>query len=228
MEEQNGLYQNVLTACRILTHRNLVEAFGHFSARISGTDTFLITPRHSLSLVTRPEHLVLVDIAGNTISGGQQPPLELFIHACLYRARTDIGAIARTHSFNASVLGALGKGVGVVHDFGATLLGEVRTFPLSDLIENEELGVELAEFIGRSAGALLRGNGTVVVGRDPVEACIRAVYLEESALIQRHAMQLGEPLFFTSEEIEARGRQLLEHSHLLRAWNHYRFEAGVL
>lgn len=228
MSEHGELSQKVLAACRILAHRNLVEAFGHFSARIPGTDTFLITPRRSLSQVTRPEHLVVVNFAGDAISDAPEPPLELYIHACLYRTRADIGAIARTHSFNASVLGALGMSVGVVHDFGAILLGEVRTFPFSDLIENNELGVKLAEFMGTSAGTLLRGNGTVIAGRDPIEACIRAVYLEESALIQRRAMQLGEPRFFTPEEIEARGRQLLEPSHLLRAWDHYCLEAGAL
>lgn len=227
MGEQRELREKILTACRILSHRGLVEAFGHFSARLPGAGTFFITPRRSLALVTRPEHLVEVSLDGRKVSGESDPPLEVHIHSCLYRARADVGAVARAHSFNASVLGVLGLGVRVVHDFGATLLGEARVFPHSDLIETAELGVRLAEFIGQSSGALLRGNGTAVVGRDVVEACVRAVYLEESALIQQRALQLGSPHFFTPDEVESLGKQLLESSQLLRAWEHYRAEADA-
>ena len=227
MAAQRELRQKILTACRILSHRGLVEAFGHFSARPPGAETFFITPRRSLRLVTRAEHMVEVDLAGRKVAGEADPPLEVHIHSCLYRDRADVGAVARTHSFHASVLGVLGLGVRVVHDFGATLLGGVEVFPESDLIETAELGARLAAFIGPDSGALLRGNGTAIVGRDAVEACVRAVFLEESALLQYRALRLGSPRFFTPEETEARGRQLLEGSHLLRAWEHYRAEADA-
>ena len=227
MAEGHELRQKILTACRILSHRRLVEAFGHFSARAPGAETFFITPRRSLRLVTRAEHLVEVNLDGHKVAGEADPPLEVPIHSCLYRDRAEVGAVARIHSFHASVLGVLGLGVRVVHDFGATLLGGAEVFPESDLIETDELGARLADFIGPSSGVLLRGNGTAIVGRDAVEACVRAVFLEESALIQYRAMRLGSPRFFTPEETEARGRQLLEGAHLLRAWEHYRAEAGA-
>jgi ribulose-5-phosphate 4-epimerase/fuculose-1-phosphate aldolase len=105
--EQSELRGKILTACRILSHRGLVEAFGHFSARAPGAETFLVTPRRGLRPVTRPEQLVEVDLAGRKVSGDSDPPLEVHIHSCLYRARADIRAIARTHSFHASVLGVV-------------------------------------------------------------------------------------------------------------------------
>ena len=226
-DERQRIAEEVLAACRILAHRRLCEASGHVSARIPGTEYFLISPRRSLALVRRPWDLVTVDLSGRKVEGAFDPPLETWIDTCLYRARPDVGAVARTHSFVTSVFSILGRPVQPVHNFGAILLGDVRVFPRSELIETEELGTELAAFIGQGTAALLRGNGTVIVGKDVVEACVRAVYLEESALLQYQALQIGEPRYFTPEEVEARGRQLLDSPHLLRAWEHYRLEAGA-
>jgi L-ribulose-5-phosphate 4-epimerase len=221
----NDIGKEVITACRILSHRRLVEAFGHFSARIPGTSLFLVSPRRSLTLVRRVSDLVTVDLDGRQVSGNLEAPLEIYIHSCIYRARPDVGAIARTHSFAASVFGALGRSVGVVHDFGAILLGDTPVFPSSELIDTEELGKKLAAFIGSRAGALLRGNGTAILGATPMLACLRAIYLEESAALQLAALEAGEPRYFTPDEIQARGEKLLDSRHLARAGEHYKREA---
>src|SRR5260370_852069 len=180
MEQRNRIREDVMTACRILSHRKLVEAFGHFSARIPGTSRFVISPRRSLALVNGVLDLVVVDLDGKKVSGSLEAPLEIHIHSSIYRARPDVGAIARTHSFAASVLGVMGRGVGVVHDFGAILLGDIPLFPRSELIETKKLADELAAFIGPRSGALLRGNGTAITGSDAMHACLPAIFLEES------------------------------------------------
>ncbi len=176
-------------------------------------------------MVQSPDDLVTVDLNGRKVAGGSDQPLETWIHTCIYRARPDVGAVARTHSFTTSAFAVAGRPVRPVHDFGAILLDEVPVFPHSELIETEALGQELAAFIGQGPGALLRGNGTAIVGKDAIETCIRAVYLEESAVMQLQAQQLGDPRYFAPEETRARGQQLLESSHILRAWEHYRREA---
>ncbi len=225
MEQWDQIGEDVVTACRILSHRRLVEAFGHFSARIPGANRFVVSPRRSLALVDRVSDLAVVSLDGDQVSGTPEAPLEIHIHSCIYRARPDVGAIARTHSFAASVFAAMERPVSVVHDFGAILLGDIPVFPRSDLIETKELGDELAAFVGSRTGALLRGNGTAIVGSDVMQACLRAIFLEESAALQLEALRAGEPCFLTPDEIQARGRQLLGSAHILRAWEHYKHEA---
>lgn len=63
-----------------------------------------------------------------------------------------------------------------------------------------------------------------MLGKDVVEATIRAVYLEESAVLQFNARQLGTPIYFSETETSQRGHQLLEASHMTRAWEHYKEE----
>jgi len=226
MDKQIQQVKNeVVTAAQILTNRGLCEAFGHVSARIPGTELFVITPRASLMFVEQPGDLVTVDLNGERVAGSNREPLETWLHTCIYRRRKDVGGIARTHSFTTSSFSILGEPVKPVHDFGAVLLAETPVFKDSHLIENRAAGDRLAAFIGETGtAALLRGNGTAVLGKDVVEATIRAVYLEESAVLQFKARQLGTPIYFSETETAQRGKQLLEASHVMRAWEHYKEE----
>jgi len=220
---EDSIKENVIHAAHILISRGICEAFGHVSARLPETDLFVITPKASMDTVDGTEDLVTVKLQGQRVDGKNVEPLETWIHTCIYRMRSDVSGIARTHSFTTSVFSILGEGIKPVHDFGAILLGEVPVFQDSHLIENEEIGMRLAEFIGQQgAGALLRGNGTAILGRDIVEATIRAIYLEESAMLQFKARQIGQPIYFDEEEVHQRGNQLLESSHIHRAWDHYK------
>ena len=175
--------------------------------------------------VKKPEDLVTVDLNGERVEGSNTQPLETWLHTCIYRRRKDVGGIARTHSFTTSSFSILGEPIKPVHDFGAVLLMETPVFMDSHLIENSDIGDRLAEFIGETGtAALLRGNGAAVLGKDIVEATLRTIYLEESAVLQYQARQLGTPIYFSEAETAQRGNQLLEASHVTRAWAHYKEE----
>lgn len=221
--ETEKIKKDVVIASRILIKRGICEAFGHVSARLPGVELFVITPRASIDLVQGPEDLVTVNLKGERAKGKNEQPLETWLHTCIYRQRPDVGGIARTHSFTTSVFSILGEDIKPVHDFGAILLGKVPVFQDSRLVENEEIGTRLAEFIGaQGTAALLRGNGTAVLGKDVIEATIRAIYLEQSAMLQFQARQIGKPVYFSEQEVYERGTQHLESSHILRAWEHYK------
>jgi len=221
--ETEKIKKDVVIASRILIKRGICEAFGHVSARLPGAELFVITPRASIDSVQAPEDLVTVNLKGERVEGINEQPLETWLHTCIYCQRPDVGGIARTHSFTTSVFSILGEDIKPVHDFGAILLGKVPVFQDSRLIENEEIGTRLAEFIGaQGTAALLRGNGTAVLGKDVIEATIRAIYLEQSAMLQFQARQIGKPVYFSEQEVYERGTQHLESSHILRAWEHYK------
>ena len=221
--EAQKIKNDVVTAGRILIKRGICEAFGHVSARLPEEGLFVITPKASMILVEGPEDLVTVNLKGERVDGQNRQPLETWLHTCIYRKRPDVGGIARTHSFTTSAFSILGEAVKPVHDFGAILLREAPVFQDSHLIENEEIGTKLAGFIGpRGTAALLRGNGTAILGKDVIEATIRAIYLEESAMLQYKARKIGQPIYFTEQETHERGTQLLEAAHIYRAWEHYK------
>jgi L-ribulose-5-phosphate 4-epimerase len=225
--EWQRIAEDVVRAAKILIKRGICEAFGHVSGRLPGTDRFIITPSLSMATVDSVRDLVHVNLKGEKVEGRNRQPYESWLHIALYRARPDVGGIVRAHSFTTSAFSVAGESVKPVHDFGAMMLGAIPVFLDPRLIENEEIGTRLAQFIGKGAGALLRGNGTAIVGKNVLEALVRSVFLEESAMLQLKAKQIGRPLYFTPEEVAERGNVALETPHMLRAWEHYCREAGV-
>jgi ribulose-5-phosphate 4-epimerase/fuculose-1-phosphate aldolase len=114
------LRAEVLTACRVLTHFRIAEGFGHVSARIPGTERFLITPRRALGLVTEAE-LVELDLSGRQLAGEGRPPLEVAMHVAVYQRRPEINAMARGHPRHVAAYACAGEPLRVAHGFGANL-----------------------------------------------------------------------------------------------------------
>jgi len=75
MEKQILQIKNdIITSAQILINRGICEAFGHVSARIPGTELFIITPKSSLMFVKEPDDLVTVDLNGERVEGKNRQP----------------------------------------------------------------------------------------------------------------------------------------------------------
>ena len=95
-EKAEELRRDVAVANRILERVGLSNAFGHASARLPGTNTFLIPTRRSPGLAEASTLLVL-DTEGRVLSGDGEPNSEFWIHARIYAARADVGGVVHAH-----------------------------------------------------------------------------------------------------------------------------------
>jgi ribulose-5-phosphate 4-epimerase/fuculose-1-phosphate aldolase len=69
------------------------------------------------------------------------------------------------------------------------------------LVSNSKRGQALANVLGDSPAALMRGHGAAVVGATVKEAVGRAYYLDSNARLQEQAMLLGGRVtYFEPEE----------------------------
>jgi ribulose-5-phosphate 4-epimerase/fuculose-1-phosphate aldolase len=215
------LKQDVVSACRILSQRNLVEGFGHVSARIVDSDQFLITPRISLALVTQAE-LLTMNLNGEVIDGSHPAPFEAALHSAIMKMKPRINAITRIHARTANMFSVTDRKLEPVHNHGSFFAGGVPVFHLPDLISTARLGAEVASTLGDQPAVLLRGNGQVTVGRTIPEAVMMAIYLEEAAEILHGALQIGTPIPLTTEESTKRQVEALPPVDLERAWNFFK------
>lgn len=213
-----ALAADVIAACRIIDGKGLIEAYGHVSVRIPGTDRILITPRGAVGLIDA-RALLVVDPRGRLVRGRGTVPLELPMHTAVYRRRPDVQALVRTHSPAALAWGILGRPLRPVHGHGSFLGAEVPVFLRVDLIATEALGEALADTLGAAEAVLLRGNGTLVTGATLREACVKAIWLEESARLQIQASAVGPPVIMTTDEV--RERTVVPYDHYGRAWDFY-------
>lgn len=224
--ELEQLKKDVVSACRILSQRNLVEGFGHVSARIIDSDQFFITPRISLALVTEAE-LLTMNLNGEIVAGSHPAPFEAALHCAVMKMKPQVNAIARIHARVANMFSVTDRKLEPVHNHGSFFAGGVPVFSLPDLISTAKLGEEVASTIGDHPALLLRGNGQVTVGRTVPEAVMMAIYLEEAAEILYGALQIGTPVPLSSAESAKRQVEALPPVDLERAWNFFKSRIDV-
>jgi L-ribulose-5-phosphate 4-epimerase len=215
------LKKDLIAACRILSHEELVRGFGHVSARIPGTNRFLLTPRVSLALVTGKDLLTL-DLEGRVADGKSTPPFEAPLHAAIFSQRPDVQAIARIHARKANYFSVTNTRIEPIHNHSSFFHGGVPVFFKTPLITTRTLGEEVAKAMGGNPAILLRGNGQVTVGRTIPEAVMMAIYLEEAADMLYGALHLGTPVFLGAEEYGLAKTETLTPVDLERAWNYYK------
>jgi HCOMODA/2-hydroxy-3-carboxy-muconic semialdehyde decarboxylase len=215
------LAREIVAGCHVLQGEGLVGAYGHVSARSPGGGEFLISGRRSMAAMTIDDVRIITIDDDPPIAPGV--PLEAYIHSAIYAMRPDVMAVARSHGDACSVFGILDKPVRPVHDFGATAGAHVGVLSSAELVTSASKGKAVAKALGDDAALILRGNGVVVTGASVAEACVRSIYLEESARLQALAWNSGRELIYLgSDEIHLARRDVGSAGQVDRSWQHFR------
>jgi ribulose-5-phosphate 4-epimerase/fuculose-1-phosphate aldolase len=218
------LRRDVVTANHIIERVGLSHAFGHASARLPGTNTFLFPTRRSPGLA-EGDKLLVIDTEGRIVSGDGEPNSEFWIHARMYAARTDVGGVVHAHPPACICLTQIGQPHRVVHNQGAIFEAGVPEYSRIGLIRTRELGDLLALTIGAGPAAMMRGHGITTAFPDVRSATIAACYLEESAALQLRMLGAagGDPSrlrTFSAEEALPM-RDQITGSVARRAWEYF-------
>jgi L-fuculose-phosphate aldolase len=177
--------EKIVKAGRELHNHGLVRGTsGNISARIRGTDTFLIKPSGARMEALKPEELVLVDLQGNKVRGESNVSMETLMHAAIYRIRKDAQAVVHSHAPIATAFG----------------IAKMEILPLQiEMFMLLPKGVPLVPFKPPGSKALaeavqkkitnydaliLENHGIVTVGSTIEEACSLNEMVEEGAKIQ--------------------------------------------
>ena len=157
------LRQEMLDACRVLTHFRMVEAFGHVSTRLPDGEHIAITPRLALALV-QAEDIAVLGLDGQQVEGRTPQPLEAAMHLAVYRRRPDAQALCRAHPRHVAALAAAAEPLRCAHGFGANLGPVVPVSPDPVLIVTEEQAERMVEALGAGDAVIIRSSGMLVVG----------------------------------------------------------------
>jgi ribulose-5-phosphate 4-epimerase/fuculose-1-phosphate aldolase len=224
MSGVSDLKRDVISACRILGEQKLVEGFGHVSARLPDSESFLLTPRISLALVGEADLLTL-NLDGKVVEGHHPAPFEAWLHTAIMKSKPSVNAITRIHARVANMFSVTERKLEPVHNHGSFFAGGVPVFKRPDLISTAELGAQMTQELGDDPAILLRGNGQVTVGRTIPEAVMMAIYLEEAAVMLYGALQIGTPIPLSASESKQRRIEALPPVDLERAWNFFKKRA---
>ena len=217
------LARDVATANRILERFGLSNAFGHASARLPGTNRFLFPTRRSPGLA-EADRLLTLDTDGGRHDGDGEPNTEFWIHARLYAARPEVGAVVHAHPMACICLTQIGEPHRVVHNQGVAFIGGVPEFDRVGLIRSRELGDQLAACMGDHVAVMMRGHGMTTAATDVRTATVAACFLEESAALQLRMLSAAAGdarrlRVFDADEA-TRGSELAPPI-VARAWEYY-------
>ena len=194
-----ALIEDLVAANRILAALEIVDGYGHVSARHDkDPNRYLIARSIAPESVTANDVLEL-DLDSKPVNGGEaRMYLERFIHGEIYKARPEVKAVVHNHAaavipFGASTIPLLP----IYHMAG--FIG--RGLPIFDirkiagdtdmLVKTPALGAALARTLVDKPAALMRGHGAVVVGDSLPQVVGRSYYLQMNARLQAQAMALG-------------------------------------
>jgi ribulose-5-phosphate 4-epimerase/fuculose-1-phosphate aldolase len=199
----------LVTANHILFDQGVVDAFGHVSVRHPRHPGHFLLSRSMAPSQVRSQDIIEHDVDGEPVdANGRNVYLERFIHAEIYRTRSDVMSVVHSHSQSVIPFGISSVKLRPTYHM-ASFLDEVNYFEIRQgsgggtdmLIRDSEKGRYLAEALGSASVALMRGHGSVAVGRSVRESVYRAIYTEANARIQIQALALGgDVTYLTPEE----------------------------
>ncbi len=184
--------ERIVKASRELyDHGLVIGTSGNISARIPGTDKFLIKPSGVRMKFLEPEELVLVDLQGNKIRGELNVSRETPIHAAIYRARKDVQAVVHTHPPTATAFGIAKTEILPLQIEMFMLLPNGVPVLSFEAPGSKALAEAIQKKIEDYDAVILENHGIVTVGSTIEAACNLNEMVEEAAKIQLLAMTLA-------------------------------------
>jgi ribulose-5-phosphate 4-epimerase/fuculose-1-phosphate aldolase len=222
MADVAKLKDELALTCRMCANESLFDFSGHVSARHPDGDRVLIHPHGTPRYDVTAEDILTIDMRGNVLEGGDKPPTELFIHTQIYQARPDVQAVVHAHSRMAVVMSIAGVTIVPVTNNALFLGGQpIPVYPDPRLVRSAKQGDALAAALGSHQACVMRHHGTSVVGSRLMEAFIGAIALEENALRQHLALQVGTPIPFTPDELSDMVGKTMGEPQLRKLWDYF-------
>lgn len=208
------LRRRLAEACCVLATLGLASGTtGHLSVRVPDSDNLLIRargPEETGVRYTTPGEIIEVSPDGDVVGGAKDglfPPQEVYIHTEVYRARPDVNSVVHVHP-PTIVLFTIAD-LPLLPIFGAfnpsalkVAIDGVPTYPRSVLINNPQLGEDLAKSLGTHSVCMMRGHGITATGSSIEDASLRAIALNDLAEMNYRARLLGNARPIDDEDIE--------------------------
>src|SRR6478609_611237 len=202
LNASKALIGDLVAASRILAEHEVLDAYGHVSARSDKRlDRFIMSRAVAPALVTAAD-LMEWDADSEALPGDKRKGfIERYIHGEIYRSRPEVMAVVHSHSPSSIPFGVTRTKLRPIYHMGAFLWSGTPVFdirktrPENDLLVRDKvLGEALAKSLAGCNCVLMRGHGMTIVGDGVPEAVYRAIYTEMNARLQLQATQLEGPI----------------------------------
>ena len=220
------LFEELVTATKILLYEGILDTFGHISARDpNDPNSFFLAQKLA------PSHITVGDIQRFNLDGettdNRPSYLERYIHSEIYKARPDVQCVLHSHSPAVLPYCFVDQPLRPVTHMGAFLGESVPVYEIRDKQGDEtdlfggspSVCADIAESLGNAPVVLMARHGVVNVGNSVRQVVFRAFYLEQEAKALSTGLQIGKIKFLSQGEIKAAGN--LVGAQIDRGWDHW-------
>jgi ribulose-5-phosphate 4-epimerase/fuculose-1-phosphate aldolase len=169
--------------------------YTHFSARVPGTEHFLINPYGLLFDEITASTLVKIDARGNVLedtTGLGYNHAGFVIHGCVHEARPEVNCVLHTHTRAGVAVSAMKCGLLPISQHAMRVQAEVTYHDYEGIALELDERARLARDLGPSSKAMiLRNHGLLTLGETVREAFELMYYLDCACQIQVDAMAGG-------------------------------------
>ena len=191
MPAHDDLIAELAEVGRAAVGQGLVLASGgNLSARLPGSDEFVVTGTGTYLDRLDPDAFSLVGLDGGLRGGNPDPSSEWKLHQRTYLVRPDVNAVIHLHPQYAVLLDALGHRVRLISLDQAYYVRNVASVPYFPS-GSDELADAAAE-AARDCNAVIMGfHGCSCLGETIAMGFRRAQNLEQAAMTTFRCIQLG-------------------------------------
>ena len=191
--EEQALRVDLAAAYRLVALHGWDDLiFTHLSARIPGTDHFLINPYGYLFEEITASSLVKIDCDGNTVDGSPHAvnPAGFTIHSAVHTGRDDAHCVVHLHTVQGQAVSAQPDGLLPITQTALQILDDVAYHDFEGIAEDLSERERIVRDLGRKNALVLRNHGTLTVGETVSDAWLR-MYMLERACEAQIAAQAG-------------------------------------
>ena len=206
MSEDEWLVRCDLAACyQLVDHYGWSDLSGtHISARVPGTDHFLINPYGLLFDQITASSLVKVDHEGRVVGDSDYPinPAGFLIHSCIHRARPDVTCVLHTHTRAGNAVAMQKDGLLPLSQKALIIMGWIAYHDYEGVVLDAGEQDRLTASLGDKTILILRNHGLLTCGETVGGAFVWMHRVEAACRYQVDGMSGGVPLHYPSESVQ--------------------------
>lgn len=167
--------------------------YTHISAKVPGTEHYLVNAFGLTFEEIRASNLVKVDVQGNIIGNDRFPinPAGFTIHSAIHEVRADAKCIIHLHTKATIAVASMRGGLQPWSQYALFSLPSLSYHDYEGLAVNEQERTRLQHDLGETNHMLLPNHGGLTIGPTVGDAFMRFYDLERACDIQVALMQAG-------------------------------------
>jgi len=194
-----------LAACyRLIAKYRMTDlVYTHISARIPGTEHFLLNPYGFLFEEVCASNLVRIDADGAVMEDTpyEVNPAGFTIHSAIHRARLDVGCVLHTHTRAGIAVSCMREGLLPLSQIAMQFHDRIAYHDYEGIALDLDERERLARDLGQKKAMILRNHGLLTAGESVAEAFSLMFYLERACETQIAALSAGRELILPSPEV---------------------------